>query len=308
MRYTLSSCTPLPCTLSPCTALSTAGLTLTSALPHRRSLRGRPRQVTAVRDLVALRAGRSRAAMPHLHPRTPEPCAFLAVSHLAYTAHVPQPQLHSHARASTASLEPAPALPHQSSSARAPPRRELRFSAAWPAYRSRVCATPPARATSIPAPTAARYLLPHALQRLPKPSRRTQHLLTRSSPPPALRSWACPSLRSARLRASHQSSRPRAPSNCRPLPLLCAARLRALALAQPLGPPATQAHAEPPPLAWSRLLPRAPHLRAREPAPPSSCRPLGLTRAAPAPACGGEREEGEELGSRPEREKGVGRG
>jgi hypothetical protein len=72
MRYTLSSCTPLPCTLLPCTALPTAGLALASALPRRRSLRSRPRQVTAVRNLVALRASRSRAATPHLHPRTPE--------------------------------------------------------------------------------------------------------------------------------------------------------------------------------------------------------------------------------------------
>jgi hypothetical protein len=78
MRYTLSSCTPLPCTLSPCTALPTAGLALASALPRRRSLRGRPCQGTAVRDLVALRASRSRAATPHLHPRTPEPRASLA--------------------------------------------------------------------------------------------------------------------------------------------------------------------------------------------------------------------------------------
>jgi hypothetical protein len=78
MRYTLSSCTPLPCTLSPCTTLPTAGLALASALPRRRSLRGRPCQGTAVRDLVALRASRSRAATPHLHPRTPEPRTSLA--------------------------------------------------------------------------------------------------------------------------------------------------------------------------------------------------------------------------------------
>jgi hypothetical protein len=85
MRYTLSSCTPLPCTLSPCTALPTAGLALASALPRRRSLRGRPHQVTAVRDLVALRASRSRAATPHLHPRTHEPRASLARTVLLLT-------------------------------------------------------------------------------------------------------------------------------------------------------------------------------------------------------------------------------
>jgi hypothetical protein len=51
---------------------------LTSALPHRRSLHGRPCQGTAVRDLVALRMGLSRSATPHFRPRTPEPRAFLA--------------------------------------------------------------------------------------------------------------------------------------------------------------------------------------------------------------------------------------
>jgi hypothetical protein len=42
---------------------------LASALPRRRSLRGRPCQGTAVRDLVALCAGLSRAATLQLHPR-----------------------------------------------------------------------------------------------------------------------------------------------------------------------------------------------------------------------------------------------
>jgi hypothetical protein len=74
----LLSCTPLPCTLSPYTALPTAGLALASALPRRRSLRDRPCQGTVVRSHVALRAGLSRAATPHLHPCTPEPCASLA--------------------------------------------------------------------------------------------------------------------------------------------------------------------------------------------------------------------------------------
>jgi hypothetical protein len=55
-----------------------AGPALASALPRRRSLRDRPCQGTAMRDLVALRASRSRAATPHLHPRTPEPRASLA--------------------------------------------------------------------------------------------------------------------------------------------------------------------------------------------------------------------------------------
>jgi hypothetical protein len=51
---------------------------LTSALPRRRSLRGRPCQDTAMRDLIALRVGLSRSATPHFRPRTPEPRAFLA--------------------------------------------------------------------------------------------------------------------------------------------------------------------------------------------------------------------------------------
>jgi hypothetical protein len=49
-----------------------------SALSRHMSLRDRPCQGTAVRDLVALRGSRSRAATPHLHPRTPEPRALLA--------------------------------------------------------------------------------------------------------------------------------------------------------------------------------------------------------------------------------------
>jgi hypothetical protein len=51
---------------------------LASALPRRRSLRDRPCQGTAVRDLVAFRASRSRAATPLLRPRTSEPRASLA--------------------------------------------------------------------------------------------------------------------------------------------------------------------------------------------------------------------------------------
>jgi hypothetical protein len=114
MRYTLSSCTPLPCTLSPCTALPTARLALASALPRRRSLRGRPCQVTAVRDLVALRASRSRATTPHLHPRTPEPRAALAriallLTRLLHASRTPAQRLRQPQRA------PAPPVPSRSS-------------------------------------------------------------------------------------------------------------------------------------------------------------------------------------------------
>jgi hypothetical protein len=68
-------------TSSPCMVIllpPVAGPALASALSRRRSLRDRPCQGTAMRDLVALRAGPSQAATPHLHPRTPEPRAPLA--------------------------------------------------------------------------------------------------------------------------------------------------------------------------------------------------------------------------------------
>jgi hypothetical protein len=69
------------CTSSPCMVIllpPVAEPALASALPRRRSLRDRPCQGTTVRDLVALRAGLSRAATLHLRPRTPEPRASLA--------------------------------------------------------------------------------------------------------------------------------------------------------------------------------------------------------------------------------------
>jgi hypothetical protein len=68
------------CTSSPCMVIllpPVAEPALASALPRHRFLRGRPCQVIAVCGLVALRAGLSRAATPHLHPRTPEPRASL---------------------------------------------------------------------------------------------------------------------------------------------------------------------------------------------------------------------------------------
>jgi hypothetical protein len=74
--HTLSLCTSSPCMLILLPPV--AGPTLTSAWPRHRSLRDRPCQGTAVRDLVALRASRSRAATLHLRPRTTEPRASLA--------------------------------------------------------------------------------------------------------------------------------------------------------------------------------------------------------------------------------------
>jgi hypothetical protein len=318
---------------SPAASISSNTLTASPIRPllhHQRSpwrSQGRRHRVPASRAEALLRAAgpcagaRRRSLRPcRIAPTHARTTCVLAVSHLAYTACVPQPQLHSHARASTASLKPAPALPCQSSSARAPPRRELRFSAAWPAYRSRVCATPPARAASTPVPAAARCLLPCALQHLPKPSRRTQHLLTRSTPPSAPCSWARPSLRSsacsllpaclgcrlnpplgshtraasaclcrrsappatshrasratprplrsARLRASHQPSHPRAPSNCRPLPLLCAARSLPRARTVVSGSPGTRVEPRPWPVSTSRQHCRMEEEKEREMLPP----------------------------------------
>jgi hypothetical protein len=67
---------------------------LASALPRRRSLRDRPCQGTAVRDLVALRASRSRAATPPLRSRTSEPCASVArISLLLSHLKPPSPSL-----------------------------------------------------------------------------------------------------------------------------------------------------------------------------------------------------------------------
>jgi hypothetical protein len=75
-------------TSSPCMVIllpPVAGPALASALPCRRSLRDRPCQGTVVRDLVALRAGPSRAVTPHLYPRTPKPRASLARIALLFT-------------------------------------------------------------------------------------------------------------------------------------------------------------------------------------------------------------------------------
>jgi hypothetical protein len=69
---------------------------LASALPRRRSLHDRPCQGTAVRDLVVLRASRSRAATLQLHPHTSALPALRATTppraclrHSLGTAHEP---------------------------------------------------------------------------------------------------------------------------------------------------------------------------------------------------------------------------
>jgi hypothetical protein len=199
---------------------------------------------------------------------TTKPRAFLAVSHLAYTARVLQPQLHSHAHASTASLEPTPALPHQSSSARAPPHRELRFSTAWPTYcasrvHTRACGHPLLTSVRSPAPAQAEpphTALAHALQPsaggplLGSPEPPLQCLLAVARapvlPPESasrlahLRRFHSPVLLlgATRHESLRQPSRPHAPSNCRLLPLLCTARARA----QPRAPRQRSARAAAP--------------------------------------------------------------
>jgi hypothetical protein len=123
--YTNSVAALPPCTLSLCIAPPTAGLALASALPRRRSLRGRPRQVTAMRDLVALHASRSRAAMPHLHPRTPEPRAFLARATPAAVAYARPPPDSPRARSCCSHASPrqtaAPELQLHAPALHAPP-------------------------------------------------------------------------------------------------------------------------------------------------------------------------------------------
>jgi hypothetical protein len=264
MRYTPTSCTPLPCTLSLCTLLpctatppsSVAEPAVAPALPHRS--RARPNRV------------RSWPA-----------------SHLAYTARVPQPQLHSHARASTASINPAPAPPRQSSSARAPPRRELRSSTAWPACRSRICATPPARAASTSVPAAARCLLPRALQRLPRPSRAAAHCTCSRAPARRRRSAPGP----ARAAAPPGS---RAPAPLQRLLTLPSARsappARLLAPHQPSRPPRQRSRAcTPAARPWPRCA--RTHLRRsrRRPAPAPAAAALAELR-------GGGRERGKKAG------------
>jgi hypothetical protein len=104
-----------PRTSSPCMVTllpPIAGPALASALPRRRSLRGHPCQVIAVRGLVALRAGPPRAATPQLYPRTPEPRASLARIVLLLTRLNPPCAPLLSLRAVRLRSGPAPALTH----------------------------------------------------------------------------------------------------------------------------------------------------------------------------------------------------
>jgi hypothetical protein len=285
---------------------------LASALPRRRSLRDRPCQGTTVRDLVALRAGLSRAATLHLRPRTPEPRASLARIALLLTRLKPpctsllapgrSPPLEScsctHTLTPPASapclLQPCRVVPtHPRSSAHsAPPRTCCSTRApASPAFAPTLATPEPTRcfhcaalqllfaqrprasavaspAQSAPSrsalPVACSLVWPHAAWPEPRAAVRLGHQPARAPFSRALLTpvrhhlLSSPELarvparsdvhRSGLLRlhvssachGPHQPLPPPAPSNCRPFPLLCAARLRVLALAQPLGLPATE--------------------------------------------------------------------
>jgi hypothetical protein len=187
--HTSSFCTSLLCVVILLPPV--VGPALASALLRRRSLRDRPCQGTAVRDLVALRAGPSRAATPHLHTRIPEPRASLAHIALLLTRLKPpcapllapghSPPLESCSCAHTLTppasapclLQPCRVIPAHpcSSSHSAPPRT---------CYSTRAPASPafaPARAT--PEPTrcfhCAALQLPCSPDASSPASRRTAH-------------------------------------------------------------------------------------------------------------------------------------
>jgi hypothetical protein len=145
MRYTLSSCTPLPCTLSPCTALL--------LLPVPRLL-WPCRIIPAFARLRAI-ACRGLALAPHA-PRAP--CQLTPSAPLARAA---VPHLHSHARA-TAS--PASLTRTASACAACAPASLARVPLAWP-----VSAPEPSHASARPchlAPAPPAWILrlaePHA--------------------------------------------------------------------------------------------------------------------------------------------------
>jgi hypothetical protein len=203
------------CTSSPCMVIllpPVVELALASALPHRRSLRGRPRQGTAVRDLIALRVGLSRTATPHFRPRTSEPRASLArIALLLTRLKPPCTSLLAPSRSRSAHLCRTRTLPHRFSSACAQPRRELRSTAAWLVCHSRVCSMLPIHLCLCPsqlrpcAPPGSRASSRHQSLRVPclcahLPSRRgcAAHLLRtllrtplRAVPAPAMLRIAC---------------------------------------------------------------------------------------------------------------------
>jgi hypothetical protein len=186
------------------------------ALSCRRSLRGRPRQATAVRGLAALRAGLLRAAAPQLHPRTPEPRAFRGPCRACAAA----ARLHRKSRGKRPRTSP--------SLTRGARTRACARSAPAPARPFGLRSTCALQCRIAPAP--------HARSRAPGPRscRATPRRATRSP----LASAPAP-LGAARARPRPRRLGPRARPE--PEPWL-AARLGPLVRAAPeLGPPATAA-------------------------------------------------------------------
>jgi hypothetical protein len=313
---TSSLCTSSPCmvTLLP----PVARPALASALPRRRSLRGCPCQVITVRGLIALRAGLSGAATPHLHPVHARTARVLgphrAAAHASEfalratarsgpfaSARVLLLRSHAYAACICAVLAPMP-VPAQlprSPSASARPRLFPRRARSLRAAR---CSTShaPASATS-PALALATFLplqhlhssvhhqhciAPPALTRAAAPARPASALQAARSLAPAL-------LAQPLLPAAHSSPEPSPCARGSRAALSPARRARSGAARAPRTP-ARAVPAEPPPYA-----PPVPPASARSPGPaprlrPRATRPRGTTRprasawpgaARPARAC-----------------------
>jgi hypothetical protein len=204
---------------SPCMVTllpSVARPALASALPRRRSLCGRPCQVTAVRGLVALRVGLLRAAAPQFHLRTPESRAFLGPRHVLLAPPV------FGSRSSTRTRAPAPApppfLPLTGMAATARLGRAGALGSPGPGAAflssSVIAAYPgqPASSASAPHPHASfRTHTPHVLT---PPARRPFTPLGPQPAPPAPAPAPAPLATST---CAHP--RPPAPSRAAPLPL-----------------------------------------------------------------------------------------
>jgi hypothetical protein len=270
-------CTSPPCTLSLWTSLlctttplpPVARPALAPALPRQRSLRGRPRQATAMLGLAALRAGLPRAATPQLHPRTPEPRASSA--RIALLLHPRAPALRR-IRVPQPSTRPAAcitcALVLRSCTAREPLQCPLLRRAC-----SNTCscvAPAPAGAStctarrrrSVPGPTRAARARARAYSLgLPAPAARHRSLApARPGPPatarPARRRACARALAPARLApepahtplqrrppgavAPPPACRPRALCPCAPRPRVCARPARRRSRLLPCRPRAAE--------------------------------------------------------------------
>jgi hypothetical protein len=150
-----------------CSGRSTPAHTVNSHTPPRACLRHS--LGTAHKPLLC----RCRARLlPHLRawatPRVTAHSELLAsarVSHLL-RSHASCTPLLARGRSHPAYPCRNHTLPHRFSSARVPPRRELRPSAAWFACRSCISVTPPARAASTPVPARSCSRAPSAVHML----------------------------------------------------------------------------------------------------------------------------------------------